>query len=277
MVRRAVLAALVLLLSSFALAQGGSLGNAAVPGGDIQRNPDLEGVGVDQKIGATIPTEIVLTDEAGHPTNLGRLLRGRPIVLLPIFLRCTGACTTEMQGVLSALMKKKELVPGRDLDLVIVDLNPKETVDLAAAKKAEYLDQYGHKETAKGWTFLTGPEEAVQKIVRPLGFKYTYDVPRDRVNHPGVVYVLTPTGRVSTLMLDGMYPAQRFVDDIHRAAKDELGDPLPDTAWLGCVHVDPVTGKRSLAIQGVVRLLAVVTVLGILGTIFVQSRRKASR
>jgi protein SCO1/2 len=274
MVRRAVLAALVLLLSSFAVAQGGSLGNAAVPGGDILKNPDLEGVGVDQKIGTTIPTEIELTDEAGHRTNLGKLLRGRPIVLLPIFLRCTGACTVEMQGVLNALAKKADLIPGRDLDLVIVDLNPKETAELAAAKKAEYLDQYGHKETAKAWTFLTGPEDAVQKIVQPIGFKYTYDAPRDRVNHPGVVYVLTPTGRVSTLMLDGMYPAGRFAGDIHRAAKEELGEPLPDTAWLGCVHVDPVTGKRSLAIQGVVRLLAIVTVLGILATIFVQSQRK---
>lgn len=273
MLRNAVFG-MLLFLVAFARAQGGSLGNSAVPGGDVVRNPALQGIGVEQKIGTAVPTEISLTDENGHVTNLGRLLHGRPIVLLPIFLRCTGACTTEMQGVLAALAQNENLRPGRDLDVVVLDLNPKETPELAAAKKAEYLDQYGHKETAAGWTFLTGPQEAVQKIALPIGFKYTYDVPKDRVNHPGVVYVLTPTGKVSTLMLDGMYPAARFKADVQRAAKEGLGEPLPDTAWLGCVHVDLVTGERSLRIQGVVQLLAIVTVLGIFTTIFVQSRRK---
>lgn len=272
MLRRSVIA-LLLLLPALLMAQGGAF-QGVVSGADVARNPDTSGIGVDFKIGATVPKEVVLIDDKGQPTNLAKLLKGRPIVLLPIFYRCVGVCTTEMQGVLKALAKNPDLVPGRDFDIVGLDLNPKETPELAAAKKAQYLDQYGRKETANGWTFLTGPEAEVQKIAKEIGFNYTYEAERDRVNHPSAVYILTPTGRVSAVMLEGMYPSARFAEDVRRAAKDELGEPPTDTAWLGCVHVDPITGERSIAVMGVARLLAGLTVFGIVATIVLQNRRK---
>jgi protein SCO1/2 len=278
MLRRAVIA-LLLLLPALLFAQGGVQG--VVPSGDVSRNPDLAGVGVDFNIGATIPKGIVLTDDHGQRKAIGQLFKGRPVVLLPIFYRCVGVCTTEMQGVLNALAKNPGLVPGRDLDIVGLDLNPKETPELAAAKKAEYLDQYhegiGNREKGTGgdgWTFLTGPQSEVQKVATGIGFKYTYDAERDRVNHPSSVYVITPSGKVSAIMVEGMYPSARFAEDVRRAAKDELGDPPADTAWLGCVHVDPVTGKRSIMVMGIARLLGIATILGILATIVFQSRRK---
>ncbi|RYG22862.1 SCO family protein [bacterium] len=270
MLRRAVIA-LLCLLPGLVLAQGGIQG--AVSSGNVSRNPDLEGVGVDLNMGATIPKEIVLTDEKGQPIDFGKLLKGRPIVLLPIFYRCVGVCTTEMQGVLNALTKNKGLLPGRDLDIVTLGLNPKETPELAAAKKAQFIDQYGRKETAAGWTFLTAPQSEVQKIATEIGFKYTYDAERDRVNHPSAVYVLTPTGRVSAIMLEGMYPSARFAEDVRRAAKDELGEPPADTAWMGCVHIDPVTGKRSIAVMGVARLIGILTIAGLITMMVVQSRK----
>lgn len=272
MLRRTVIL-LFLLLTALVAAQGGMIGNSAVSGSDVSRNPDLAGVSVEQLIGSRMPIDAALIDDHGHKTNPGRLLRGRPIVLLPIFYLCNGVCTTEMQGVLGALSKNPKLVPGRDLDIVVLGLNPKETPELAATKKTEYLDQDGRKETADGWTFLTGPQPEVTKVASALGIHYTYDAAKNRVNHPSAVLILTPEGRVSSYMLGGMYPAARFAEDVARAAKDELGT-TDDTTWLGCVHVDPVTGKRSIVVQGVMRLLAVVVVLGILTTMVVQSRRK---
>ena len=271
MLRRAVIV-LFLLVSALAAAQGGALGGYVA--GDVSRNPALAGVSVEQLLGARIPTDVPLVDDKGQPTNPGRLLRGRPIVLLPIFYRCNGVCLEEMQGVMGALARNPKLLPGRDFDLVILGLNPKETPELAAAKKEEYLQQYGKPETAAGWTFLTGPQPQVERVANALGVHYTYDAERDRVNHPSAILVLTPEGRVSTYMQGRMYPAARFAADVARAAKDELGTK-EETSWLGCLHTDPVTGKRSIVVQGVMRLAAVVVVLGILATMVVQSRRRA--
>lgn len=272
MLRRAVIG-LFLLLAALAAAQGGVF-QAAVPGNN-SRNPALKGVFVKQSPGARIPLDVPLTDDKGRSTNSGRLLRGRPIVLLPIFYRCTGVCTTEMQGVLAALANNPKLAPGRNLDVVVLGLNPKETPELAAAKKAEYLGLYGHRETADGWTFLTGPEDDVARVANALGVHYTYDEAKDQVNHPSAIVVLTPEGRVSSYMLSGMYPTARFAEDVARAARDEVG-AQEETSWLGCVHVDPVTGERSIVVQGVMRVAAVLVVLAILATMVVQNRRGRS-
>ena len=175
-------------------------------------------------------------------------------------------------AVLHALRENPKLKPGRDLDVVVLGLNPTETPELAAAKKAEYVDQYGDRKTAQGWTFLTGTETNVRQVAEALGDHYIYDRAKNQVNHPSAVMVLTPEGRVSSYMLAGMYPAGRFAEDVARAAKDQIG-VQEETSWLGCVHTDPVTGERSIAVQGVMRLLAVMVVLAILTTMVVQSRR----
>ena len=271
MLRRA-LVALLLLLTAFAAAQGGAF-QTTVPGNNAA-NPSLAGVSIAYPMGAAPPMDVALKDDRGNDTNFGRLLRGRPLVVLPIFYRCPGVCTLEMQGVLAALAQNPKLRPGRDLDVVVLGLNPKETPALAAAKKAEYLEQYGHPETKEGWTFLSGPQRPTERIANAFGIHYTYDAVKDQVNHPSAVLVLTPEGRVSSVMTEGMYPAAQFAADLARAAKGEVGERPSETSWLGCVHTDPVTGVRSLAVQGVVRLLAVMVVLGILATMVVQSRRK---
>jgi protein SCO1 len=272
MLRNTVIA-LFLLLASLAVAQGGAL--AGVGGGTgISRNADLAGVGLENKLGTRIPIDVELKNDKGQTIKTGQLLRGRPIVLLPIFYRCANVCTIEMQGVLSALSRNPKLTPGKDFDLVVLGLNPKEPPELAAAKKAQYIEQDGRKETANAWTFLTGPEAETQKVAKAMGFKYTYDAAKDRVNHPSGVIILTPEGRVSAVMTKGMYPAARFAEDVQRAAKEQIGEE-GELSWFGCLHTDPVTGKRSVVVQGVMRLFGIVTVLGLLGTMIVLGRRKA--
>ena len=272
MLRKAVLLLSTLLLTAFAVAQGGI--QASIPSGSVGRDPSLSGVSFVPNPGAVPPMNVPLVDDQGHPTNPGRLLRGRPLVILPIFYRCNGVCTTEMQGVLNALAKNPKLVPGRDLDVVILGLNPKETPDLAAAKKAEYLEQDGRPETKDGWTFLTGTQANVTRVASALGVHYTYDPIKDTVNHPSAVLVLTPEGRVSTAMTGGMYPTARFAKDIEAATKSQVTDFSSETSFLGCIHTDPVTGKRSIVVQAAMRLGAVVVVLTLLLTMAALSLRR---
>ena len=270
MLRKAVIA--LALLPALAAAQGGMV-QSTVSSGAVAANPDLKGVFLEGRIGDRLPTDVPLRNDQGEPTDTGRLLRGRPLLVLPIFYRCNGVCTTEMQGVLNALRKNPELRPGRDLDVVVLGLNPKETPELAAAKKAEYLETYGHKDTKDGWIFLTGPQKETARVANALGVHYVYHPETDQVDHPSAVVVLTPEGRVSTVMTEGMYPSARFAADVARAAQEGLG-PKETTSWFGCVHTDAVTGKRSIAVQSVTRAAAVAVVLGLLTSMVVLSRRR---
>lgn len=273
MLRRTIVALLLLILASLAAAQGGMIGSNSVVQGNSAANPNLAGVSFEPQIGTHIPVGVGLKDDTGKAIPAEAILHGHPVVILPIFYRCQGVCTTELQGVVNALMKNPKIQPGRDVDVVVLGLHPKEGPDLAAAKKAEVLEEYGHPETAKGWTFLTGPRENIARVANALGVHYTYDPVHDTVNHPSAVIVLTPDGRESMVMTEGMYPAAQFAADIARAAQSKVADTTPEVSWLGCVHTDPITGKRSLAVQGVMRMMGVAVVLALLGTMVFFGRR----
>ena len=61
-----------------------------------------------------------------------------------------------------------KMTPGKDFDVVIISIDPSETPELAAKKKAFYLKRYGRPETAAGWHFLTGQRPAIDAVTEPL-------------------------------------------------------------------------------------------------------------
>ena len=241
--------------------------------GSISKNPDLANVRVDQKPGAQLPLDATFKDESGKTVTFGSLFEGRPLVLLPIFYRCTGVCDVELQGVVNALIKDRNVVPGRNVDVVCLGINPKEGPDLAMEKRKSILDEYGKPATAGGWHFLTGDMANIRKVTDTLGFRFTYDPQQDVVNHPSGVMVLTPKGQISAYMLSGTYQPTAFDEDVKRAAAARIA-PKSEEIFFGCVHVDPLTGRRSLVIQNVIRLFGVLTVLAIIVSMLLLSRMR---
>src|SRR4051812_17253599 len=49
-------------------------------------------MGIDQKLGATIPKDATFVDETNQTRDLGSLLRGRPVLLVPMMLKCPAGC-----------------------------------------------------------------------------------------------------------------------------------------------------------------------------------------
>ena len=64
--------------------------------------------------------------------------------------------------------------------------------ELAAAKKASYVESYGRPGAAEGWHFLTGEQESIDRLTSAVGFRYSYDTKHDQFAHPSGVMVLTP-------------------------------------------------------------------------------------
>jgi protein SCO1/2 len=261
--------AFVALLTA-AFAQVGT--QESVGSTDVLQNPALHDVRVDQKPGAQLPLNTRFTDEFGKQITFGSLLHNRPLVLLPIFFRCQGVCEVELQGIINALIHDKHVVPGQDLDVVVLSIDPTEKAPLALAKKKSTLDYYGNQKSATGWHFITGTMPNIRAVTDSMGFSFTYDEKEDRVNHPSGIMVITPTGKVSTYMLKGMYEPAALSRDLLLASKSQVA-PKSQDLYFGCVHVDPITGRRSLAIQGVMRVLAFATVAGLVIGIIALTRK----
>lgn len=231
---------------------------------------------VDQKLAAQVPLDARFSDEQGAAVTIRTVLKGRPVILLPIFYRCQGVCNLEIQGILASLNKLPKLIPGRDLDIVVVSVNPKEGPALALAKKQATMAEYDGPRDPAGWHFLTGDMPNIRRVTDAIGFQFTYDFAKDRVNHPSCVAVLTPKGVVSSYLL-GIHYREAAIEQALRVAKLELVGKKDEDSFFGCIHLDPVTGHRSLVILQVLKVAAGATVLALLGSIVALSvRRRAN-
>jgi len=231
----------------------------------------IKGVGIDQNLNTQVPMNLMFTDETGQDVRLGQYFRGKPVVLTLVYYTCPGLCDLVLNGVTHS-MEQISLNLGRDFDVVTVSFNPKDTWQLAAAKKANYIEKYQRKGAQEGWHFLTGKPEAIKAITDAVGFHYKYDPGTKQFAHASGIMVLTPEGKLSSYFYGIEYKPRDLRLGLVEASKNTIGSPV-DEVLLLCFHYDPATGKYGLIIQNVLRALSSAAVLALLGFIFIMLRR----
>ncbi len=221
-----------------------------------------ERIGIDQKLGDQVPLDVPVIDEHGNHIKLGDVLHGKPVVFMPIFYSCKGVCGVELSNMLKSAIKMKKTFPiGDKYDLVVLSINPKETPDLALAKEKDMQDMYGMPESAGGWHLLTGDGEAnIRRVTDALGFRYEYKPETDQINHPSGIMVLTPQGKISSYIYGADYPTKVLQDSLVLANEGKVGAKA-EVILLGCIMVDPVTGKRTVVVEQVLKIAGIMTVL----------------
>ncbi len=225
---------------------------------------------LEQKLDSQVPLDLPFRDETGKVLPLSTYFGQKPVVLMMPFYRCTGQCTTELNGMVQVFRKLK-FAPGNEFNVVIVSINPKEGPDLAAAKKQTYLGMYGHPETANGWHFLTGEQDSIQKLADAVGYHYTYDLKVERYSHPIGMMILTPEGKVSRYFYGADYNPRDMRFALVDASDHKIGS-LVDEIQLLCFHYDPTTGKYGLLISRIITFSGIVTVLLLGSFIFMMFR-----
>ena len=125
-------------------------------------------VGIDEKLGDTVPLDLEFLDENGNPVTLGDLIDG-PTVLSLVYFKCPGICGPLMGGV-ADVIEKMDMVPGTDYRVLTISFDPSETPDLARRKKATYFKVVRRPLGEDGWRFLTGDAAAVDALTDAVGF-----------------------------------------------------------------------------------------------------------
>ena len=133
----------------------------------------------------------------------------KPVLLVMPFYKCPGICTQELNGMVDIFRDPKiKYKVGRDFEVVTVSINPKETPELAAMKKKEYLNQLGQPGAEKGWHFLVGDGASVQKLASQIGFKFRWDEQGKQWAHSAAAIVLTPQGEISRYLYGILFDPQ---------------------------------------------------------------------
>jgi|HubBroStandDraft_6_1064221.scaffolds.fasta_scaffold499151_2 protein SCO1/2 len=217
----------------------------------------LRAVGIDQRMGAQVPLDLPFTDDTGNPVTL-RQYSGKPVVLALVYYSCPSLCNMVLSGLVRSV-KDLSLSAGRDFEIVAVSFDPRETREMAAAKKANYVNSYGRAGAERGWHFLIGPDASSKGLADAVGFHYAYDPLTNQYAHGSGIVVLTPEGRVTRYFYGIEYPERDLRLGLVEASNHRIGSPI-DQVMLYCFHYDPSKGKYGMVIMNVLRLGGLLTV-----------------
>lgn len=236
----------------------------------------LREVGFDQRLGEGLPLDAEFRDEQGRTVKLGDYFGKKPVVLSLVYYQCPMLCTLTLNGLSSAL-SVLQLDVGRDFEVVTVSFEPKDTPELATAKKDTYLKRYKRAGAEKGWHFLTGDTMSIMRLTQAVGFRYAWDERTRQWAHPAGIVVATPEGRLARYLYGVEYAPRDLRLALVEASAGKVGSPV-DAVVLYCYQYDPSTGRYSAAIMRLVRLGATLTLLSLGAFVVVMLRReRASR
>ena len=256
-----LLIVLALLTASTAFGQGMSKGIMSPPAS--ARPPYLENVGIEQHLDAQVPPDLAFVDDTGRAVKLGDYFGKKPMILNLVYYNCTMLCGEALAGLTGAMRLVKFDV-GNEYDVITVSFNPRETPEIAAEKKKDYLKRYGRPNSASGWHFLIGPPESIDALTKAVGFQYQYDPSIQQYAHATAIMVLTPQGHISRYFYGVDFPPKDLRMGLVEASQGKIGNAV-DAVLLYCYHYNPETGKYGAIVGNILRLAAAATIL-MLGT-----------
>jgi len=175
-----------LLLSFLPEAQG----HEELPSGRSDASGDL---GVNERIGQSIPLDAVFYDEQGHTTTLKQLFN-RPVVLSLVYYSCDRECPLLLSAV-AQVTGELHLAPGKDYSLITISFDPDDTPKAAGEAKKNYIKLVAGVFPADAWRFLSGANENIKRVLDAVGFT----VKRGEIHgfsHPVALVVLSSEGKI---------------------------------------------------------------------------------
>ena len=256
-------------------ATSGMATRAAFGQSSVALPPHMEGIGLDERIGAEPSLDLVFRNEAGEEVALGQYFDGkRPVLLTLMYHECPTLCNMVLHG-LTETLRDMPWTPGDEFEALAVSFNPSETPALAAERKAMYLEMLGKPEAADGWHFLTGEEASIAALAEAVGFRYAWMEDTQEFAHPFTLIFLSGEGAVLRYM-----PGIQFAPSDVRAALIEVsegraGSPL-NRILLYCMQYDRNANAYVLHAANLMKFSGALVVL-LLGVFFVALRRREAQ
>jgi protein SCO1/2 len=200
-------------------------------------------VGIDEKLGQYVPSDLKFYDENGDSVRLGELIN-KPTILALVYYTCPGMCSPLLNGVAEVLEKLDE-EPGKDYSVLTISFDTNDKPSLAAQKKINYVKSIKRPFPPAAWHFLTGDSLNIQRITDAVGFRYKRQG-RDFI-HPGLITVLAPDGKIARYLYGITFLPFDLKMALVEASEGRTG-PTISKVLMYCYNYDPVGRKYALSI-----------------------------
>jgi len=233
---------------------------------------DVQDVGFDQHLSATLPLAARFTDERGKSAPLAQFIDGRPAILLLGYYECPNLCSTVRQS-LSRSLVATDLEAGKQFGVIAVSIDREGCTPNAATVSSSLFPGTDPSRTGIGWHLLTADAGAISQLAHTVGLRYRYDRSQHQYLHPAGVVIVTPGGRISRYFFGVDFPPDELRKSLLDAASERIASPV-ERLLLLCFHYDPATGKYSATIETLSRALGAITALALGGFILRLRRRE---
>lgn len=232
---------------------------------------ELKHVGVSEHLGNRIPPGLVFRDHTGRGVTTSSLLNGRkPVLFNLVYYTCPMLCSMVLDATMKA-MKGIGWTVGKEYEVLVVSIDPKDTPERAAKKRGEMIQRYGRQGSTQGsgWNFWVGNEAEIASLANAVGFEYKYDVEQKQYAHPAVTMLLTPSGKTARYLYGIEIPPEDLKLGLFEASEGRFLKTI-DKLILYCYHYNPQEGRyilmatRIMKIGGLLTVMVLGLVLGLL-------------
>lgn len=237
----------------------------------------LQGVGVDEKLNARLPLDLVFTDLDEKPVKLGDYFSGQPVILTLNYYSCPMLCPLVFHNLTETMKKMQGLTLNRDFRVVTVSIDPDDRLAVMREKAREtYSGLKGISDPARRWPFLMGTNANIRLLTSMAGFRYV-QLEKNNFAHPTVLIVLTPEGRIARYLYGIEQSPQDLKLALIEAADGKIGGSrLINRALLYCFHYDPVGKKYAVAAVNLMKITggAILAMLVILIVVLKRTEKR---
>lgn len=225
-----------------------------------------QGIGVDQKLGQTVPLKAKFHDDENNYVALGDFFDGeRPVILSFNYSDCPQMCIVQFNRLVAGLIAM-DLKPEQDFQIVSISIDWREKPGRAKETKAKYLASYGQLATAQGWHFLVGNEATIRAATEACGIRFRYIPEQDSFSHPAAFIFCSPQGQIVRYLdgLDGELE-KKIRPALIEAGEGRVGNILDRAMYFtSCYEYDPVSGKYSFVARRIMMWGSVLTIICLL-------------
>jgi len=160
--------------------------------------------------------DFTLTSQEEKPVRFADLA-GKVRLVSFVFTTCNGSCpaTTHRMAQVQEALHARKLDEDGKVQLLSISLDPPR--DTPAVLR-NYMKLYDAD--AKNWTFLTGPNDKVDKVISAWGM-WAKPAANGQLDHPSRIFLVDPRGRIREIYNLAFMKTAWVVEDIEALLKDE--------------------------------------------------------
>ena len=154
---------------------------------------------------------------------------------------------------------------GKDFTMVSFSFDSSDREENLAAYEIRWnMDAFN-------WKTISASQENIKLLMSSLDFEYDYKAATREFDHPSILIVLTPSGRISRYIY-GINPSKKDIKlAVMEAAAEKTRPGLIKGFYLKCFAYDPVLKTYILNWGFLISTFAGLLIIGIVCTIFIKT------